>query len=118
MSLTLFGIPNCQTVKKARIWLSEHQIDYVFHDFKKQGVSNALIQHWLGHCEISKLLNRSGMTFRNLSDAQKEKSQMTSGAIELLIEYPSMIKRPILDTGKTITLGFDETIYQHIFDNL
>jgi len=118
MSFILFGIPNCQTVKKARVWLSEHQIDYVFHDFKKNGVTIELIDHWLKQCEISKLLNRSGMTYRNLTDAQKEKSQSTSGAIELLMEYPSMIKRPILDTGKNITLGFDEANYQHIFDNL
>jgi arsenate reductase (glutaredoxin) len=114
MSLTLFGIPNCQTVKKARNWLSEHATDYSFYDFKKQGVHPELLQKWLEECDISQLLNRSGMTYRNLTEAQKMQTQSVSGAIALMCEFPSMIKRPILDNGQKIFLGFNENLYQEL----
>ena len=118
MAFTLFVIPNCQTVKKARDWLSENKIDYVFYDFKKKGVSKELIDSWLEQYEITQILNKSGMTYRNLSEEQKLKSQTVSGAVDLLIEFPSMIKRPILDNDKNITVGFKEDIYHEVLKNL
>jgi len=118
MSITLYGIPNCQTVKKARLWLENHQIDYQFYDFKKQGVNEELIQLWLKHVEWTQLINRSGMTYRNLTDQQKEQSQSQSGAISLMIQNPSMIKRPIMSNSNILYLGFKEADYQSIFGAL
>ncbi|BDW11178.1 arsenate reductase [Polynucleobacter sp. SHI8] len=118
MPITLYGIPNCQTVKKARVWLESHQIYYQFYDFKKQVVNEELIQLWLKHVEWTQLINRSGMTYRNLTDQQKEQSQTQSGAISLMIQNPSMIKRPILEDSKSIYLGFKEADYQSIFGAL
>jgi arsenate reductase (glutaredoxin) len=114
MSLTLFGIPNCQTVKKARHWLTERDFDYAFYDFKKQGVHPELLHKWLQEYEISQLLNRSGMTYRNLTEKQKLQTESVSGAIQLMCEFPSMIKRPILEDGKKILLGFNENLYQEL----
>jgi len=114
MPITLYGIPNCQTVKKARNWLDEHGIHYQFHDFKKTGVTQELIRSWLKHHDLTQLINRSGMTFRNLSEADKKKSLMTDEAIQLMIANPSMIKRPVLDDSKKIYLGFKEDTYQTI----
>ena len=118
MPITLYGIPNCQTVKKARTWLESHQIDYQFYDFKKQVVDESLINEWLKHVDWTQLINRSGMTYRKLSDPQKEQSQTQAGAISLMILNPSMIKRPILDNSKMLYLGFKEADYQSIFGAL
>jgi arsenate reductase len=115
MAITLYGIPNCQTVKKARNWLDEHDVPHQFHDFKKTGVSQELIRSWLKHHDLTQLINRSGMTFRNLSEIDKKKSLMTDEAIQLMIANPSMIKRPVLDDSKKIYLGFKEDSYQTIF---
>jgi arsenate reductase len=116
--ITLYGIPNCQTVKKARVWLESHQIEYHFYDFKKQGVNKELIQQWLKHVEWTQLLNRSGMTYRNLTAQQKEQSQVESGAISLMMQNPSMIKRPIMADSNMLYLGFKEADYQSIFGAL
>jgi arsenate reductase len=118
MTITLFGIPNCQTVKKARVWLENHQIEYQFYDFKKQVLSESLINQWLKHVEWTQLINRSGMTYRKLSDQQKEQSKTQAGAISLMMLNPSMIKRPILYNSKTLYLGFKEADYQSIFGAL
>jgi len=118
MPITLYGIPNCQTVKKARDWLDSHQVEYQFYDFKKQFVNEALINQWLKHVEWTQLINRSGMTYRKLTDQQKEQSQTQAGAISLMILNPSMIKRPILDNSKMIFLGYKEADYQSIFGAL
>jgi Spx/MgsR family transcriptional regulator len=114
-SITLYGIPNCQTVKKARDWLTMHEINYTFYDFKKHGVSENLLNSWLSQVGIEQLINRSGMTFRNLNDSQKHDAQTSSTAILLMIQNPSMIKRPILDDSKQIYLGFKEDVYQSVF---
>jgi Spx/MgsR family transcriptional regulator len=115
MPITLYGIPNCQTVKKARNWLDKHQIHYQFMDFKKTGVTQELIRSWLTHHDVTQLINRSGMTFRNLSDGDKKKSLIIDEAIQLMMANPSMIKRPVLDDSKNIHLGFKEDLYQTIF---
>jgi Spx/MgsR family transcriptional regulator len=115
MQVTVFGIPNCSTVKKARDWLEHHQIAYEFYDFKKLGVDEPLIQEWLKKVSLNELINRSGMTFRKLSDEQKIQAENLRGAIELMMKQPSMIKRPILQISNEIYLGFKESTYQSIF---
>jgi arsenate reductase len=115
MTITVYGIPNCQTVKKARDWLDTHEIKYTFHDFKKQGITKDLILLWLKKVDLNQLLNRSGMTYRNLTEQQKLQSQNENDAIALMIQNPSMIKRPVLAISQEIHLGFKDADYVSFF---
>jgi Spx/MgsR family transcriptional regulator len=111
--MKLYGIPNCNTVKKARTWLDEHDIAYEFHDFKKQGIDQATINTWLSQKPWNKLVNRAGMTWRNLSDAEKAAVIDEISACRLMIEKNSVIKRPVLVKNDSIVaLGFDAATYQ------
>lgn len=113
--MQLFGIPNCSTVKKARDWLTEHHVSYEFHDFKKQGVSTKLVSGWLAQLPWEKLVNRAGMTWRNLSDAEKMAVVDATSALNLMLEKSSVIKRPLLvRDGKIIYLGFTEAAYKEL----
>jgi len=115
--MKLYGIPNCNTVKKARGWLAEHHIEAEFHDFKKHGLDAACAQNWLKQTDWSKLVNRSGLTWRGLSDAQKQLVCDDSSALKLMLEKPSLIKRPLLEqNGKLQFVGFDEAAYSKIFN--
>ena len=109
--ITVFGIPNCDTVKKARQWLSAHGLDYQFHDFKKQGVPSDLLPVWQKAAGWEPLVNRKGTTWRGLSDADKARAASRDGAIGLMQQYPSLIKRPVVETGSSLLVGFDETRY-------
>ena len=106
MSVTLFGIPNCDTVKKARRWLDDRGIVYVFHDYKKAGVDTATLESWAQGVGWERLLNRSGTTFRKLSDADKVDIDGT-GAIRLMIANPSLIKRPVVEGAGRLLVGFN-----------
>ncbi len=113
--MQLFGIPNCSTVKKARDWLAANGIAYEFHDFKKNGVSAPLLQSWLTQMPWEKLVNRAGMTWRNLSDTEKTAVRDASSAISLMLDKSSVIKRPVLvKDGKIISLGFSEATYKEL----
>jgi arsenate reductase len=108
----VYGIPNCDTVKKARAWLSEHQHDHAFHDFKKSGVSPGLLNGWLAEIPLETLLNRRGTTWRALSDEQKSAAESRSGAIALMMEKPSLIKRPVVTVdGRVRAVGFTADDY-------
>lgn len=114
--MKLYGIPNCNTVKKARIWLEEQQIEYTFHDFKKAGVNQALLDNWLSQQPWEKLVNRAGMTWRKLDENTKNSIVDNSSAAQLMIEKTSVIKRPILEKdGKILALGFNEETYKELF---
>ena len=114
--MKLYGIPNCNTVKKARTWLEENGIAYEFHDFKKQGIDEATIKQWLTQSTWDKLVNRAGMTWRNLSDAEKAAVIDNASATELMMIKTSVIKRPLLvKDGTLLALGFDEAKYQQLF---
>jgi len=113
--ITLYGIPNCNTVKKARQWLTEHQIDYVFHDFKKQGVTEAQLQGWIDAIGLDKLINRQGTTWRALPDEQKAQAASATGAIAILQAQPSIIKRPVLERPGTVSVGFNEAQWAEEF---
>ncbi|MGV3582589.1 MAG: ArsC family reductase [Methylophilus sp.] len=113
--MKLYGIPNCNTVKKARDWLTSHGIDYQFHDFKKQGVTQQLLEGWLKQIPETKLINRAGMTWRNLDESTKNSIQDQTSAIQLMSDKTSVIKRPILEKdGKIIAVGFSESEYQSL----
>lgn len=115
--MKLYGIPNCNTVKKAREWLAQNAIEYTFHDFKKDGVDAATLNEWLQQQPWEKLVNRAGMTWRGLSDASKAAVIDNASATQLMLEKSSVIKRPILSRdGKILALGFDEKLYASLFN--
>ncbi|WP_153233568.1 ArsC family reductase [Glaciimonas soli] len=116
MAITLYGIPNCDTVKKARTWLEEQEIAYTFHNFKKDGVSQELITTWLADIAWDTLVNRKGTTWRNLPEQRRAKITDAVSATPLMIENPSIIKRPVLFTGKNTYVGFSDELYQRIFN--
>jgi arsenate reductase len=113
--VTLYGIPNCDTVKKARTWLDAHGLPYTFHDFKKSGIDSALIQTWLCDVPWDVLVNRKGTTWRALSDERKAAITDDNSATALMIESPSIIKRPVLVTNQKTHVGFSNDLYQQIF---
>ncbi|HEY6093632.1 MAG TPA: ArsC family reductase [Gallionellaceae bacterium] len=115
--MKLYGIPNCTTVKKAREWLAQHDIAVEFHDFKKQGLSAELAQRWLKQTPWDVLINRKGTTWRGLEDAQKTAVTDSASALPLMLDKPSVIKRPLLERdGKLVHVGFDEAAYRKIFN--
>jgi arsenate reductase len=114
-NISLYGIPNCDQVKKARTWLDAHDLRYEFHDFKKAGVTPALIKGWLQHVDWELLLNRKGTTWRALPDERKSGVLDAGSAIALMLESPSVIKRPVLATGDAVHIGFSDDAYQQIF---
>ena len=104
---TLYGIPNCDTVKKARTWLTDHGVDYTFHDFKKQGVPQPQIDAWLASVGWETLINRKGTAWRGLDDATKAAVVDTASARAVALASPSVIKRPVVQWADgTITVGF------------
>lgn len=110
----LYGIPNCDTMKKARAWLAGHGIEYTFHDYKKAGIDEATLQAWVDQVGWEILLNRRGMMWRKVPQAVRDNID-ESGAIRLMLETPSIIKRPVLDTGDGLHVGFKPEQYQEIF---
>ena len=111
--LTLYGIPNCDTVKKARAWLAARGIAYRFHDFKRDGLPEPLLRAWVAELGWEALVNRQGTTWRKLPPAQREGLD-EEGAIRLMLAAPALIRRPVLDTGAARHLGFSEARYQEI----
>lgn len=111
MTITLYGIPNCDTVKKARTWLLEHGHDFTFHDFKKQGLSRELVEGWLRDLDWETLVNRKGMTWRNLPDERKAQVTDAGSAVALMLENPSVIKRPVLVGRGPASVGFSADDY-------
>ena len=112
--ITLYGIPNCDMIKKAKRWLDANHIDYQFHNFKKDGLDQDLLDSWFKDIGWEVLLNKRGTTWRKLDDDTKNAISETN-AKELMLENPSIIKRPVLDTGKIKHVGFKEAEYAEIF---
>ncbi|MGF7217355.1 arsenate reductase [Spirosoma lacussanchae] len=111
---TLFAIPNCDTVKKARTWLAEHAVSYQFHDYKKQGIDRATIERWLTQKNWDELVNRAGTTWKKLPDGEKPAD--AEGAIRLMLEKPSVIRRPLIESdGQIVALGFKADDYDSVF---
>lgn len=110
MNTIVYGIKNCDTMKKARAWLDANGVSYAFHDYKVSGIDRATLERWASTVGWETLLNRAGTTFRKLSEQQK--SNLThSKAIELMLAQPSTIKRPVLERGKTLLVGFNPEKY-------
>lgn len=105
MHAKVYGIPNCGSVKKALDSLKSNDAEIVFHDFKKHGVSPQLLDDWMKAISTDVLLNRKGTTWRKLDDGLKEKAQTPEGIKALLLEYPTLIKRPVVELDGEITVG-------------
>ncbi|MBI3676745.1 MAG: ArsC family reductase [Proteobacteria bacterium] len=112
--IILYGIKNCDTMKKARAWLDGRKIAYAFHDYKASGIDRAKLEGWAKALGWEALLNRAGTTFRKLPDQDKE-NVTEKKAIALMQAQPSMIKRPVLDVGGKLTTGFEPEIYEKVF---
>ena len=110
----IYGIPNCDTMKKARTWLDSHKVEYAFHDYKKQGIDKARLEGWIKQAGWETLLNRAGTTFKKLPDADKE-NITEKKAIALMLAQPSMIKRPVLEAKGKLTVGFQPETYKKLF---
>jgi len=106
----MYGIPNCDTVKKARVWLDQHGVDYVFHDYKKSGADAAQLDQWIDEHGWETVLNRAGTTFKKLPEADKANIDRDK-AVALMLAQPSMIKRPVLDLGDRRLVGFKPDAY-------
>jgi len=114
MTITLYGIPNCDTVKKARTWLLENGVDFVFHDFKKQGLDRATAAAWLEQRDWEVLVNRKGTTWRNLADEQKAAVVDSASALDLMLANTSVIKRPVLQGAGDLQVGFTPENYASV----
>ncbi|WP_293646448.1 ArsC family reductase [Thiolapillus sp.] len=114
--IEVYGIPNCDTMKKARKWLSDHGIDYLFHDYKKEGVDETRLREWADKVGWEILLNRRGMMWRKLTQEQRDNIDEAS-ALGLMLETSSIIKRPVLITEDGhIEVGFSEKNYTELFE--
>jgi arsenate reductase (glutaredoxin) len=110
MTITIYGIKNCDTMKKARAWLDSHGLTYDFHDYKTAGIAKDKLERWSEELGWETLLNRSGTTFRKLPDADREELNEKK-ALALMLAQPSMIKRPVLDLDGKLVVGFKPDIY-------
>lgn len=114
MTVTLYGIRNCDTMKKAWIWLDAKGVAYGFHDYKKQGIDRRTLEGWVEKLGWEPLLNRAGTTFKKLPEADRQDIDRAK-AVELILAHPSMIKRPVLDVDGKLTVGFKPEIYAEVF---
>ena len=112
--ITIYGIKNCDTMKKARTWLDAHEVAYAFHDYKAEGIDKASLERWAKAVGWEVLLNRAGTTFRALPDGDKANLNEKK-AIALMLAQPSMIKRPVLDAGGKLLVGFKPEAYEKQF---
>ena len=114
MDIILYGIPNCDTVRKARTWLADNGHDVSFHDFKKQGLERELLAGWLKELDWEVLVNRKGTTWRNLPDERKAQVVDKASALELVLEHTSVIKRPVLEGDGALAVGFSPDNYARL----
>lgn len=118
-SYTLFGIPNCDTVKKARVWLDQHGVAYQFHDFKKAGLDQATVAGWCAQQPWDVLVNKRGTTWRQLPADEQQAIVDATTAQQLMVKHTSVIKRPVVvrnDTGEVLAVGFDAQRYAGLFN--
>lgn len=113
--MKLYGIPNCNSVKKALDWLNDHEIAYEFHNYKKSGIDKNTLADWCKRVEWQKLVNRQGTTWRKLDTAVQQTITSKTAAIQLMMEQTSVIKRPVIEVGDQLLVGFDEAVYKAAF---
>lgn len=111
----VYGIPNCDTVKKVLAWLKKNNIAFEFHDYKKEGISKEKLQQWCALQPLDILLNKRSTAWKELLPAQHEKAATQAGAIKLMQEYHNLVKRPVIEISGTILIGFNEASYKKYF---
>ena len=116
--IVLYGIENCDQVRKSRQWLKAQQVEYRFHDFRRDGLTTELLSNWLSHVPWDALLNKRGMTWRKMPEADRLRIVDQASAIELMIALPTVIKRPVLQTTDHLLVGFSETVFKATIDEL
>ncbi len=114
--ITLYGIPNCDTVKKARTWLESHGLEYTFHDYKKHGADPAKVARWIAAAGLDAVVNRKGTTFRKLTPDEQAAAADSHAAVALLVQQPSVIKRPIVEHAGGVLVGFKEDEWRVLRD--
>ncbi|MGN6279505.1 MAG: ArsC family reductase [Sphingomonas sp.] len=114
MTVTMYGIPNCDTIKRAKDWLDAHGVAFDFHDYKKAGIDRARLEGWVDELDWEVLLNRAGTTFRKLPEDERAGLDAEK-AVALMLAQPSMIKRPVLDLGDRRIVGFKPEVYAAAF---
>jgi arsenate reductase (glutaredoxin) len=115
MSITVFGMANCDQVKKARAWLGAHEIAYVFHDFRKHGLDESLLDQWMTHLPWDALLNKRGTTWRGLEFAQQQAITDAKSAKAAFLAHPTLIKRPVIQSGTDLLVGFNPILLEQRF---
>lgn len=113
--ITLYGIKNCDTVTKARRWLEAHGVEYAFHDFRQDGLASTDVQQWVDELGWESLVNKRSTSWKALEESARDKMN-AAGAVAAILEQPTLIKRPLLDTGKERFTGFSAERYQRIFN--
>jgi arsenate reductase len=113
--MTVYGIPNCDTVQKAIKWFKANNVDFEFHDFKKEGISAKKLKEWDKKAGYDKFLNKKSSTWKDIADTVKESIVSANEALPLLQEKTSIIKRPVIEDGKFLFFGFDEGVYKEHF---
>lgn len=115
--LTLYGIPNCDTIKKARTWLDKNKVAYQFHDYRKDGIAPEKVAGWFSEFPWEKVLNKASTTWKALSEEEKAQVTDAGSAAKLLSANPTAIKRPVVEdeSGKALTLGFNEKMYEETY---
>jgi arsenate reductase len=113
LAITIYGIRNCDKVKRARSWLDAHEVDYNFHDYKTAGIERNRLEHWCSELGWEVLLNRSGTTFRKLPDSDKQALDVQK-ATALMLAHPSLINRPVMDFNGRLLVGFETELYEKV----
>lgn len=111
----LYGIPNCDQVRKARAWLDTRGVDYRFHDFKREGLAPELAMRWLRQLGADRLINRKGTTWKKLTEAERLAAGSVTAAAQVLGAHPSVVKRPVIEFGEEVMVGFDGAAYGALF---
>jgi arsenate reductase len=113
----VYGIPNCDTIKKTKDWLTKQGVDFEFHNYKSSGITEEKLKNWLQQQPTEKLINRAGTTWKKLTDEQKQATQSTEGAIQLMLSQPSVIKRPVVEDrlGNVVAVGFSPADFEAKF---
>jgi len=109
-NVTIYGIPNCDSIKKTIDWCNKHKIEFEFHNYKKEGIEASTLKSWCEQVGWEMLLNKKGTTWKKVADEFADKKMTAKMAIKLMLEYNSMIKRPVIETGTQIIVGFDENV--------
>lgn len=115
MNIRLYGIPNCDQVKRARAWFGERGLAVAFVDYKRTPPDPALIERWLARVDASRLVNRSGTTWRGLDEAERTRADTRQGAVALMVAHPSLIRRPVVEHEGALLVGFDADAYARTF---